>query len=689
LRSVAWSWAAAAVVLLRARAAWGAEPEGGPAPRTWGADDKDKEEGDADLGDLEEEALGPRGNLRTRAESVSFDAKQRSLELTGNVRVDAPPFHLRSPHITLARTRYGIEVEGDGRLAFCPCLGTPVTIEFTKAIVAPPGELFLRDPKLEIYGFPVLYLPWFWMRSDEKIGVLPPDIAYRGQDGVYVGEGIHLPWKDRGARQALDLRGGAYLNGGFVADARLRSPIATTKIRYDRLPGARAPVLPVDPASRDTEADDGLLVDARGASHDKETTIAWDADLLRGRRGVAATSELDAAAKPWDRAAWTGALAFGALTAETGVRAVTRRGGSLTAIEAAGPFLALRSSGTVVSPAVTYDAVVEGGALRTSGNAASVAALQPPSLIPDSVSYTRAELGTFAATNLGPIATSFTARGAANLAAEGRRQGGSRAATTRLRFGVPLARAFAQNSAEDPSSANDPLIHVIEPFAEAAVLHTSGDAILGTLPGRGLAALAGTAPIADAGVTSTLGRWGQRQTLEIAVAGGAAYGSRLVESGLRPLARGRLAATTTWFGAQVESGHVLGDEGTRGGSAVVGRMRVGRDDRVRVLGNVAAREGLDPILSRALTDAALEVPAGFLSRSGTTGGASVVVPWGRPITTSVGADADLTATELVAARAGIELHDRCNCLTLRANGAHRIGRSGVDVWVALDFVSDR
>src|SRR4051812_23618638 len=157
--------------------------------------------------DLEEETFGTRGLVKTRAESVSFDAKERSLELAGNVRIDAPPFHLRSPHIKLARTRYGIEAEGKGRLAFCPCLGTPVTIEFDKAIVAPPGELLLKDPKLEIYGVPVMYLPWFWLRSDEKVGVLPPEVAYRGQDGFFVGEGVHIPWKDGGARQALDLRG--------------------------------------------------------------------------------------------------------------------------------------------------------------------------------------------------------------------------------------------------------------------------------------------------------------------------------------------------------------------------------------------------------------------------------------------------------------------------------------------------
>lgn len=641
------------------------------------------DEDDADgVEGLEEEAFGTRGLVRTRAETVSFDARARSLELSGNVRVDSPPFHLRSQRITLSRTRYGIEADGKGRLAFCPCLGTPITIEFEKAIVAPPGELILKDPKLEIYGVPVMYLPWFWMRSDEKVGLLPPDIAYRGQDGVFAGGGVHLPWKERGAREALDLRGGAYLNGGFVADVRLRTPVGRTKIRFDRLPGARAPVLPASSAA--SNADDGLAVDARGATHGDGTTIAWDADVIRGRRGVAATSELDAAAKPWDRASASGALRAGPIVAETGFRAVTRRGGDLVAVEASGPFAALRSSGAIAS-GVTYDATLEGGAVRVSGPAASFAALEPPAITPDSVSYARADVGALAATTLGPLAASVTARGAANVAAEGRRDGGDRAGTARLRVGAPLARAFAPSD-DDLRDRNDPLVHVIEPFAEASILHASGDGILGSLPGRGLAAISGTAPIADAGFASTLGRWGRREALEIAAAGGAAGGA-IATSGVRPLARGRVSATLAWFGGQLETAHVIGGGGE--GSAVVARMRIGPSDGARVVANVASRDGIDPVLARALTDPSIEAPAGFLARAGTTGGAGLVIPWARAIATSVGVDADATNQELVGARAGVELRDRCSCVTLRVNGSHRIGRDGVDVWIAFDFAADR
>ena len=84
-------------------------------------------------------------------------------------------------------------------------------------------------------------------------------------------------------------------------------------------------------------------------------------------------------------------------------------------------------------------------------------------------------------------------------------------------------------------------MHVIEPFAEASILHASGDGILGSLPGRGLAAISGTAPIADAGFASTLGRWGRREALEIAAAGGAAGGA-IATSGVS-LARGRVGSS--------------------------------------------------------------------------------------------------------------------------------------------------
>jgi hypothetical protein len=35
--------------------------------------------------------------------------------------------------------------------------------------------------------------------------------------------------------------------------------------------------------------------------------------------------------------------------------------------------------------------------------------------------------------------------------------------------------------------------------------------------------------------------------------------------------------------------------------------------------------------------------------------------------------------------AAVEVHDPCNCLVARITGAHRIGRSGTDVWLSIDL----
>ncbi len=621
--------------------------------------------GEQDNDAIEEEALGPRSNLRTRAQEVSFDASARSLELAGNVRVDSPPFHLTSQRIKLTRTRYGIEIVGKGSLAFCPCLGTPLEVDFDEAIVAPPGDLILKNPTLRLYSVPILPLPYFWLRSDEKLGVLPPEIAYRGQDGLYAGGGVHVPWKSHGQKNTLDLRGGAYVLRGLVADARLRTPSSTTKIRYDRLPGGGGRV-------GGPNDDDGLLVDARGATSRGELGMSWDADLLRGSRGVASTTELDAASRRWDRATAEGVLRGGPLVVSTAMRTVTRRGGELTDVGAAGPITSIRTSGAA-GTAVTYDVTVEGGALRTSDG----------TLSRDTLSFARAEGGARAVGTLGALEVSVSVRGAGDVAKDATRDGTDRAGSARAHVGVPLVRRFG-------AEANDPWVHVIEPYVESAILHAHGDNLLGMSAARGASGIDGTAPVATTGFTTTLGRWSSHEAVELGGAGGLALASRLTRSGVRPLARGRAAATLAWLGFSGDVATVRGgDDDRENGVAAVGRVRLGRSDGLRVLTNVATRDGLDPVLARALVDAPLEPASGFLVTEGTTSGAGLVVPWAHAVTTSIGADGDLTHRELVAARAGVELRDRCGCVTLRVMGAHRLGREGVDVWLALDFAADR
>jgi hypothetical protein len=196
-----------------------------------------------------------------RADEVSFDARTNALEAKG-VRVDVPPFHLSSEQVQLRKTPIGVELDGQGRLAFCPCLGNPLAISFKGATVAPPHDVILRSPRLEIFGLPVLWSPIFWLRSSARPGVLPPEIAYRGKDGLFAGGGVHVPMKSGDGSEVLDLRAGAYFKGGVAVDARLRTVNTATRVRWDHL------------------EEGGLLVDARGSTRG----LAWDADMNRGAR---------------------------------------------------------------------------------------------------------------------------------------------------------------------------------------------------------------------------------------------------------------------------------------------------------------------------------------------------------------------------------------------------------------------
>ncbi|HTB73973.1 MAG TPA: hypothetical protein VK762_12050, partial [Polyangiaceae bacterium] len=99
------------------------------------------------------------------ADELRLDTRSQALDATGNVRVDEPPFHLNSDYLQLRRVPIGVELDGEGKLVFCPCLGAPLAVRFTGATVAPPHDLILRNPVLEVFGVPVAWAPAFWLRS--------------------------------------------------------------------------------------------------------------------------------------------------------------------------------------------------------------------------------------------------------------------------------------------------------------------------------------------------------------------------------------------------------------------------------------------------------------------------------------------------------------------------------------------
>jgi hypothetical protein len=583
-----------------------------------------------------------------QADEVRFEASKQALDVSGHVRVDVPPFTLTSDRVLLRRSRLGVDVEGKGELAFCPCLGTPLAVRFDGATVAPPHDVIVNKPTLVLFGLPVLWAPAFWLRSPARFGVLAPEVAYRGADGVFLGEGIHVPWRDGDGTRGLDLRGGAYLQGGAAVQASLTTSESTTRVRWD-----------------DLRNDQGLAIDARGATgiaspRRDEHSVAWDVDVVRGARGVASTTDLDAAARAFDRATAEAAWRASGWTFASGMRAVTLRGGDATDLGAVGPIVTARRSGALGGVGA-YDATIESGAVVEAARRTT--------------SFARGEGGALAAARLGPVGASLALRGVGTLADDGVEHDAGGAASARARIGLPLARGF------ESEDANDPWIHRTEPRLEAAALATHTSAVLVAPMGRGAILPPGVGWVAAAGWSNAIARWGSRSASEVDLAGGLVGDS---ERAL-PSVRARVAVDAYWVALGGEAARVFSRDTVSDGDAYVARARIGAASSLHVAATATGRDGIDPILARTLVDAPLEPASGFLVAPGWTGGGRVVVPWTRSFTTRAGADADLSSQRLLSVAGAIELHDPCGCVVVRASGAHRLGRDGVDVWLTIDL----
>jgi hypothetical protein len=587
------------------------------------------------------------------ADELRLDTRSQALDATGNVRVDEPPFHLNSDYLQLRRVPIGVELDGEGKLVFCPCLGAPLAVRFTGATVAPPHDLILRNPVLEVFGLPVAWAPAFWLRSPGRVGLLPPDLAWRGADGFFAGGGVHVPWRQGDVSHGLDLRAGAYFDGGAAVDGTIRTTATETRVRWDDLRGSS-----------------GVAIAAHGATAiangDRADSVAWDVDALRGARAVQATTDLDAAAKPFDRATAQAAWRPDGWVLGSQLRAVAVRGSTVLDDGVLAPVIAVRRAGALGN-AGAYDATFEGGEVAGGGFGAT--------------SFARAEGGALVASRLGGVGTSLALRGLGDVADNGEREGVDGVAQVRATVNLPMAREYAS------ADATDPWIHRTEPRLEAAVLAAHTDGVLVVPAGRGAPDAIGeeAAWIGAAGWSNTVGRIGSRAAMDVDVAGGAIGDS----SGARPLLRARAAMGGPWLGIRADFARVLQvrslDATAQSGGAFIGSARIGPASGLHIAAHAAERDGVDPYVARALVDVPFAAASGFLSTPGWTGGADLGVPFGARITARGGADVDLGAGELVAALGSLELHDPCNCVVVRATAAHRIGRDGIDAWVSVDL----
>jgi len=581
------------------------------------------------------------------ADQLHFDARAQALDASGHVHVDQPPFHLTSSDLRLRRVPLGVELDGPGTVAFCPCLGTPLAVRFRSATVAPPHDLILRDPVLEVFGVPVAWAPSIWLRSPGRVGVLAPEVAWRGADGLFLGEGIHVPWRKGDLTRGVDLRAGAYLDGGAAVQAAMRTSVSETQVGWDLLRGKAGVALGLHGATA-TEADS------------RPDSIAWEVDALRGARAVRATTDANVAAFPFDRAEGQASWRAGGWTFASGVRSLAPRGGDLYSAGVGGPVVVARRADAIARIG-SYDATIEGGAI-VGGQSRMT-------------SFARTEGGALLATHLGAAGASLALRALGDVADDGARSGVDGAAQARATSGVPLERSFAS------SDEDDPWVHRTEPRIEAAALASHASRVLVVPAGRGAAAPSGAVWVLAAGWYNALGRLGSRDSAELDASGGAVGDE---QRGL-PVLRARAVAGREWFALKGDLARVLVGTQAGGGGALVARARIGEAAGWYLSGHVAERDGVDPLVARAIVDAPLEPASGFLVAPGWTGGARVGIPLGPRITTKAGADFDLDGRRLVAVLAAFELHDPCNCVVVRANAAHRVGRDGVDVWLSVDL----
>ncbi len=611
------------------------------------------------------------------ADEVEIDTRGRELHLKHNVEVALPPFVLRSDELTISRGKRGLAVEGDGRLNFCPCLGTPVALGFSGASVAPPGDLFLGSPTLRLLGVPVFWLPYFWLRSPARAGLLPPRVAYRGKDGFFVGGGVQFPFASVDAPRrtwpivetepdrSVVLRAGAYTTGGLNVTAAYYSATSTDVVEYDVRgnAGVKLALNASDPAGGDR--------------------LAYEVNAYRGARSLDSTTDLEQAARAFDRGRIetrahdeTGGArvyGFGGVSG-LGVRGRDYAEGVWTGPEAGagldavlGPRVFVHGDASALGRARTaYDVGdVSNAAQATaeSSDVRSLAIMRANARIEGSLDAGPFDVGV-AAGGAGAFGGVTSAASALATDTENRPavQG---IAFARVEPSVPLGRTFGED-----------LLHRLEPglVALGAIEHhaSAPDALLDALPTR-----AGAVGAFGARVRSVLGAWGTRDAWLVDAMGGA-----LVDrDGHDPFVRARSIWGARWLGFGADGGATFGDVKS---STAVASVRVGRRDRASLTVRAAHVYGSRTDVLRMLDEGEAWMRYGYLAAPGLTGGATFRATHGL-VALTLGSDVDAERKSLLGVRGDLVVQDHCECIAVRLGASRRLGRDGVDAWVLFDF----
>lgn len=585
--------------------------------------------------------------LTFRAGSLEADPAQQQLVLRDDVEVRFDRYRLTSDHLRLAIAPEAVSFAGDGRIALCPCLDPPVTLGFSGARITTTGDLFVRFPRLFLFGVPVFALPYFWLRAPSQPGLLFPSIALRGTDGLFLGSGVHLPFREAdGAARDFDFTAAGYVKGGVEISARLTTPETSASLTVDHL------------------RRDRVVIAARGALASREASLTWEADTIRGARGLAATIDLEAAARPFDHAGLEGSIR-------------TASGPVVTSFTAGAHARGARGQGPLVAgPSARFAASGSIGKVGTWS--ASAGGLVLGNAIPDAaLPLGRAAITAAIDARPGPFALRLAAAGRAEVAFDApSAPSRAAAASARIELDLPLQRAFPRGDGEAPWQ------HRIAPaIAAAASASTSHGAFFAPLslaapPGLGLAA---------GGLTTSFGR-AAGPALRLEARGGSALGL----AGVAPLVSARLTASAPLVAGSLEIAAVPASRAP--GSAWIGRARLGAlHGRSLALG-LAGQTGRGAREARAIADLRSDAPGGelaYLASAGWTGSAEGMIPWIGVMRSGARADVDLGAGQVLALRGITEYRNPCGCLALGMSATHRVGRGGVDVIFTVDLTPVR
>ena len=560
------------------------------------------------------------------AERVQVDGDLGSLELDGNVRVQAQRYRLKSQHLHLRRGPRGVEAEGSADVAFCTCDDPPVRLRVSHATLAPPTDALFMNPRLEVAGVPVLWLPGLWLRAPTRMGLTFPRVSYRGQDGFFVGGGAYVPLsvEDGRVTKSLTLGAGAYLFEGARLEAELDTEASTTRVAWDHL------------------RQSALELDAHGSAPLSEGTFAYRVDALRGARAAIVSSSLEVSARRTDRArisvSHVDQLALG-----FGVRADAPRAGALGDIGAVGPELYLGAARGLGS-SVSFDVF---GLARTT----AVSGGQGQSEL-----FQRGTLS--GKLRPGPLGIDLTLAQSGNLrVAEASTQGLLRGGL-QARVGLPLMRNFGS------------IAHFMEPLIVAR-------ALLEAAP-RGSHLNEQRTLLAAGGFDTSVGQRSTRQALALTLRAGALH-----EAGnAQGVGLARVSADARWIGI-TQSFAVLGRTPAM---VSLSRVRLGSSDGLHLLFRADGASHGSPARARALFDESWFDPARpFLDRNGWSAGSELSVPWSRAFTTTASVDYDLTSRELLATWGSFGYRHPCRCLAVAGFVGHRVGRGGFDAWLGFDL----